>query len=350
MTRREVQELGRRLDDKSSTLDQSGLYPEMEAAEDAALLDEWRLQQLKGSRSGRRSDDALQRLVSQLENAPLLLEPNQLRLRLEALDRLDAYFPDAARPVAETAAAGLYLRARAIYARLEAVNRQLYEAIRGEIQRGAGPDGLLEWVHSLPQIREQAGPASGMGYDYLDYDNLDELISGVLQFEEPDDGHAQREPEMVFYQPTPARHIFSLIGLTALTASDVLVDLGSGLGHVPLLVSICTRASSIGIELEAAYVERARQCAQTLNLDRVRFIQQDARVADLSSGTVFYLYTPFTGSILGRVLNLLRREAAGRRIRVCTYGPCTSAIAEEPWLEATEAPQTDRIAVFYSRD
>src|SRR5258708_23154553 len=123
MTRREVQELGRRLDDKSSTLDQSGLYPEMEAAENAALLDEWRLQQLIGSRSGRRSDDALQRLVSQLENAPLLLEPNQLRLRSEALDRLDAYFPDAARPVAETAAAGLHSRAPALYPTLWAVHR-----------------------------------------------------------------------------------------------------------------------------------------------------------------------------------------------------------------------------------
>jgi 16S rRNA A1518/A1519 N6-dimethyltransferase RsmA/KsgA/DIM1 with predicted DNA glycosylase/AP lyase activity len=155
---------------------------------------------------------------------------------------------------------------------------------------------------------------------------------------------------MVFYQPTPARHIFHMIAVTALTASDVLVDLGSGLGHVPLLVSMCTGASSVGIEVEASYVERARQCAQRLNLNRVAFIQQDARAADLSGGTVFYLYTPFTGSTLRCVLNLLRREAATRRIRICTYGPCTSVIAEESWLVATAAPATDRIAVFSSCD
>ncbi len=186
-----------------------------------------------------------------------------------------------------------------------------------------------------------------MGYDYLD-----ELISGVFQLEEPNDEYGHREFEMVFYQPTPARHIFSLIGLTALHATDVLVDLGSGLGHVPLLASICTPASSIGIELEAAYVERAQQCAQKLNLNmnRVRFIQQDARAADLSTGTVFYLYTPFTGSILSRMLNLLRREAATRPIRICTYGPCTSVVAEEPWLEAATAVETHRIAIFSSRD
>jgi 16S rRNA A1518/A1519 N6-dimethyltransferase RsmA/KsgA/DIM1 with predicted DNA glycosylase/AP lyase activity len=155
---------------------------------------------------------------------------------------------------------------------------------------------------------------------------------------------------MVFYQPTPARHIFHMIAVTALTASDVLVDLGSGLGHVPLLVSTCTGASSVGIEVEASYVERARQCAQRLNLNRVAFIHQDARAADLSGGTIFYLYTPFTGSTLRCVLNLLRREAATRRIRICTYGPCTSVIAEESWLVATAAPATDRISVFSSCD
>jgi Methyltransferase domain len=298
--------------------------------------------------------DVFERLVRQLEDEPLLLEPNRLRERLEALDRLDAYFPDIAQPVigSEAAAAGLYRRARAICARLEAANCELYETIRSEIQRGAGPDTLLRWVHSAETedgiglvVEPVVGLANGMGYDYLD-----ELVSGVFQFEEPEAGHVRRESEMVFYQPTPAHHIFRLIDMTGLTATDVLVDLGSGLGHVSLLVSLCSGASSIGIELEAAYVERARQCAQRLNLNKVSFLQQDAREADLSIGTVFYLHTPFTGSILSRVLDLLRREAATRRIRICSYGPCTSVIADEPWLEAAGTPETHRIALFRSRD
>ena len=193
-------------------------------------------------------------------------------------------------------------------------------------------------------MENAATAVSGMGYDYLD-----ELIGGVFEFEEPEDREISREPEIVFYQPTPARHIFHMIGLASLTASDVLVDLGSGLGHVPLLVSICTPARSIGIEMETAYVERARQCAERLNLDRVAFLQQDARAADFSTGTVFYLYTPFTGSILRTVLDRLRREAASRPIRICTYGPCTSVIAVEPWLEASAVPEPDQIALFSSR-
>jgi hypothetical protein len=291
--------------------------------------------------------DALERLVEQFdEDEALLLDPSQLRRRVEAMDLLDAHFPDASQPISDAASntAELYRRARAIYARLEAVNCELYEGIRGEIRRGGRPDALLRWAASSVEMEGVAGPANGMGYDYLD-----ELISGVFQFEEPDAEPVRREAEMVLYQPTPARHIFDLIGLTALTATDVLVDIGSGLGHVPLLASILTCARSIGIELEGTYVERARQCAQSLNLKRVTFIQQDARAADLSAGTVFYLYTPFTGSILSSVLSRLRREAAARPIRICTYGPCTSVIAEESWLEATATTAPHRIALFRSR-
>jgi hypothetical protein len=300
--------------------------------------------------------DAFERLVEQFdENEALLLDPSQLRPRMEALDLLDSHFPDARFPdahfpnapqpisAAASNTAELYRRARALYARLETVNCAIYEGIRGEIQRGCRPGALLRWAASSAEMDDVAGPANGMGYDYLD-----ELISGVFQFDEPD-VEPVRRAEMVLYQPTPARHIFDLIGLTALTASDVLVDLGSGLGHVPLLAAILTSARSIGIELDATYVERAGQCAERLNLNRVTFIQEDARTADLSAGTVFYLYTPFTGSILSSVLSRLRREAAARPIRICTYGPCTSAVAEESWLEGTAAPVSHRIALFRSR-
>ncbi|HEY6386106.1 MAG TPA: class I SAM-dependent methyltransferase [Candidatus Acidoferrum sp.] len=148
------------------------------------------------------------------------------------------------------------------------------------------------------------------GYDYLD-----DLISGVLQFEEPSAEVVQLEHEMVPYQPTPARHIFDLIGRTALTERDFLIDLGSGLGHVTMLTSICTSASCSGIELEPSYVDCARKSARSLNLNNVRFVQGDVRAAD---GTVFYLHTPFIGRILRDVLNLLRKEADRREIRICT--------------------------------
>lgn len=290
----------------------------------------------------------LQTLIAEMVQDRSLVEPARLRQRIEALDRLEAYLLDGQgqiRGAERTIGAGLHGRARAIQARLETVNRKLYQAIRHDIQRGAGPALLLQFAHGSGRNGNAAGRMDGEGYDYLDV-----LVSGVLQFEQPGAEVAGPEVEMVSYQPTPARHIFDLIARTALTERDVLVDLGSGLGHIPLLASICTSARSIGIEREVAYVDCAKRSARALNLTNVTFIQQDARAADFSYGTVFYLYTPFTGTILHAVLDSLRREAAGREIRICTYGSCTSIVAEEPWLEAVGTMQTDRPVIFRYRN
>jgi len=282
-------------------------------------------------------ENALVSLIRELEQDRSLDEPRHLRQRIEALDDLDAYLSDG-QPIGTA----LYHRARAIYAELESVNFRLYEAIRRDIQRGAGGGRLLEW---MPDWNGAPNLVNYRGYDYLD-----ELISGVLQFEEPSAEVVQLESEMVSYQPTPARHIFDLIGRTALTERDFLIDLGSGLGHVTLMASICTSSNCTGIELDPSYVDRARKSARSLNLNNARFIQGDARAADLSEGTVFYLYTPFIGTILRDVLNSLRHEAVRREIRICTFGPCTRVVAEEQWLIAIGVLETDRIAIFRSYD
>ena len=92
--------------------------------------------------------DPLLSLVEQLENEPSLLEPDCLRERLDALDWLDACFPEGG---AHDSADEVELtrRARALGARLEALNRALYEAIRADIQSGTGSgtgtEALLRW-------------------------------------------------------------------------------------------------------------------------------------------------------------------------------------------------------------
>ena len=286
--------------------------------------------------------DSIERLISQWESDDSLLEANQLRLRTEVLDRLDAYFPDTDLHRTDTGSttSELHRRVSAIRARLEAANSLLYQSIRLEIQQGIRP---AAFVRILQQSNSDT-PARGNSYDYLD-----ELTAGVLQLDEPAEAPVHTGPEIVPYQPTPARHIFALVALAAISERDVLLDLGSGLGHLTLLVSACTGARCIGVELEPGYVASARQCAQRLNLSKVSFQETDARDADLSLGTVFYLYTPFSGSILQAVMNSLRRQAALRRIKICTFGPCTYAVSQEPWLEAMMTPETDRITVFLSR-
>jgi hypothetical protein len=280
-----------------------------------------------------------------LEVDSSLFLPGQLRERLIALDDLDAGFggfdsEDSTRCTDSR----LHQRAKALRTRLEVANAELYQSVRSDIVRGGQPRTLLHWLEDSAGQNESKGPLPGLGFDCRD-----ELLSGVLQLREPSEPNFQPSSEMVFYQPTPVRHILHLIAATALAEDDIFVDLGSGLGHVPLLVSMATGAQSLGIEVQAAYVASARECAQSLRLSRVRFIPQDAREADLSSGTVFYLYSPFNGSILTDVLSALRMESTRRSIKICSLGPCTRTVANETWLKASTLPDTGRITVFDSQ-
>jgi hypothetical protein len=281
-------------------------------------------------------------VLRKLERDGELHEPHRLRERIEALDWLDAHFPDGGFD------AGLETetnrRAKTIYDSLEAANCELYQAILGEIQHGARPDTLLRFATDTGQVCGSSGLRQAEGYDYLD-----DLIAGVLQLMEPDAQRAALQSGMVAYQPTPARQLFDWIGRGTLSERDVVMDLGSGLGHVALLTAICTPAQCVGIEVNTSYVDCARRSAEALNLSNAMFLQQDVRDADLSPGTVFYLYTPFTGEMLRTVLDLLQREATRREIRVCTYGPCTPVIAEQQWLKAAGGMEADGIAELCSR-
>jgi len=286
---------------------------------------------------------SLQTLIENLELDSSLRQTDRLRERIDALDLLEVHLLSRHVPADSAAAernAELDRRAEAVRARLETDNAGLYASLRGDIRRGLGADRLLAL---LPRPRDDGTIecARGESYDYLD-----ELVSGILELTPPEAADTNLTSEMVRYQPTPARHIFDLIARTRLGEDDVLIDLGSGLGHVPLLAAICTGARTVGIELEPAYVECARRCAEALNLERATFIRQDARSADFSTGTVFYLYTPFTGSILRAVLDSLRRQAEIREIRVCAYGPCVPTVAEEKWLVADGPVESGRVSAF----
>jgi hypothetical protein len=290
-------------------------------------------------------DHDLHAFLCGLEADSSLFRPEQLRERLIALDDLDVGFggidfEDSTRCTDSR----IHQRAKALRIQLEAANADLYQSVCSEIVRGGRPRALLQLLENSASQNESQISLRGLGFDWRD-----ELLSGVLQLREPSEPNLQLSPEMVFYQPTPVRHILHLIAAIGLAEDDVFVDLGSGLGHVPLLVSMVTGARSLGIEVEAAYVSSARDCAQRLQLKRVQFIPQDAREADLSGGTVFYLYSPFRGSILTDVLSALRMEGARRSIKICSLGPCTRTVANERWLKASAVPDTGRITVFDSQ-
>jgi hypothetical protein len=183
-------------------------------------------------------------------------------------------------------------------------------------------------------VKEYVGvEADNDHYDSPCYDDLDIFINGLFFFKAMPQQTKDLEPDMVYYQKTPARTVFDLVEQAHFTKEDVFVDIGSGLGQVAFLVHLLSGIPARGIEFEPAFCDYARVCATELHLSHVTFINCDARQADYSEGTVFFMFTPFRGAILQDVLEFLRREALRRRIKIITYGPCTAEVAGQSWLE-----------------
>src|SRR5262249_9623769 len=99
----------------------------------------------------------------------------------------------------------------------------------------------------LTTFRRYVGDSRHDTRDDVQYDDLDTLVAGILSTDRVvEDGPVELDPEMVPYQPTPARLILVLIQQIRPTERDVFVDVGSGLGTVPMLVSLLTGARAVG--------------------------------------------------------------------------------------------------------
>jgi len=229
--------------------------------------------------------------------------------------------------------------AEKIRRQLEEVNTQMYHQLRAKISSGCYREKML--MNLLNEYLDQQ-PDSVPQYEETGYDDLDLFFNGLLTHRElPAEIH-EREPEMVYYQKTPARIVLELIKKAAFQPGDVFYDLGSGLGQAVILVNLLTSVLSKGVEFEPAYCNYAKACASELNLSDVEFIKADARHADYSSGTVFFMYTPFKGEMLCDVLGNLHNEAKKRKLRIFTFGSCTHDVARQHWLRQVYEIQNGR--------
>jgi SAM-dependent methyltransferase len=241
------------------------------------------------------------------------------------------------------------LRARAekLRCELEEIDRTLFLKLRTTIRTKA-----LTGNEFKELITEYVDLSSDNPHDQAEpgYDNLDIFINGLSLFQAMPEQTKILESDMVGYQKTPARVVFELVERFHFRQEDVFFDLGSGLGQVAILVNFLTGVTVKGIEFEPAFCDYAGDCAADLNLSNVTFINVDARKADYSKGTIFFMYTPFRGGILEEVLAALRKESLGRKIKIITYGPCTAQVALQSWLELV-APGDSNIykpAIFNS--
>ena len=241
---------------------------------------------------------------------------------------------------------GLEHQAKRLEKCLRAVDAAYFQTLRSQIRtRKQTPETLRALFNRHTPYR-----AGRVGQSHRGYDALDALVQGLFRSDEAPAPTQCLEADMVHYEPAPARAILDLSDQVPMSHEDVFYDLGSGLGHVPLLVYLLTGVTARGVEIDAVYCQHAQRCAAELDLASVDFLHADARDADYTEGTVFFMYTPFTGDVMATVLTALQRQAHHRPLTICTHGACTFEVAAQPWLHPSH-PETTRahtLAVFNS--
>lgn len=129
-----------------------------------------------------------------------------------------------------------------------------------------------------------------------------------------------RDGADVPYVTTPTALIDSMLALAGVTAQDVVYDLGSGDGRIPIRAAETVGARGVGIEIRDDLVREARQRAKDAGVsDRVAFRQGDLFDADISAATVVTLYLlPSVNRALRP--KLLRELEAGTRVVSRNFG------------------------------
>lgn len=121
-----------------------------------------------------------------------------------------------------------------------------------------------------------------------------------------------RTPDIYF---APTRHAIAdaMLQLAGVTAADVVYDLGSGDGRIPIIAAQKYGARGVGIEINPRLVTQSWGNANDAQVaNRVSFKVADLFEADLSDATVVTMY--LSPSIMKRLIPRLRALKPGTRI------------------------------------
>jgi len=120
---------------------------------------------------------------------------------------------------------------------------------------------------------------------------------------------AQMHEAEVLYLPTPHHVVDAMLRLAGVSRADIVFDLGSGDGRIPIAAARKFGARGVGIELDGRMIERARCNAREAGIERlVEFRQEDLFRADLRQATVvtLFLFPDMNLQLRPRLLTELR--------------------------------------------
>ncbi|MDY0207429.1 MAG: class I SAM-dependent methyltransferase [Pseudomonas sp.] len=110
-----------------------------------------------------------------------------------------------------------------------------------------------------------------------------------LIFEE---GFTKVDAELdVIFVPTDELVVEAMLKMAAVTANDVLYDLGCGDGRIVVAAAMERGARAVGVDMDPRRIAEANALAETIGVeDRVEFLQEDLLTVDFSEATVLTLY------------------------------------------------------------
>jgi hypothetical protein len=202
------------------------------------------------------------------------------------------------------------------------------------------------WIRSL-LLRREASPAvfrrTLLGVPTGERDAWLDLVFELDSI--PDDG-----PELprgcVPYLPCSVDVLLRMVDHAGVRASDVFVDVGAGVGRAAVLVHLLTGAAAIGVEIQPGLVHLSRDLTTRLNVPRYSSVEGDATwlTGFITIGSIFFLYCPFSGERLEKVLDDLEPIARTRPIRVCCVD---TPLPPRQWLTLASPPFED-LAIYRS--
>ena len=182
------------------------------------------------------------------------------------------------------------------------VDEALYR--RAHAARAGVESGALRGAALVDQLRQ------------LPFRDRDAWIDEVLGIAAPPPDIPDLPRGSVPYLPCGVDEILALVREVPLGPGHTLVDLGSGLGRVVILAHLLSGVRAHGIEIQESLVRAAASRARELDLGGVTFTHGDVTDERVPlAGSVFFLYAPFNGAMLARVVE--RLAAVAPRPIVC---------------------------------
>lgn len=157
----------------------------------------------------------------------------------------------------------------------------------------------------------------------------------------PDVGDTTDADWQGHYSPTPYRDVFAVLKHAGLTAEDVVVDLGCGLGRVVFAANRLGARRAVGVEIDP---KLHRQCLDSIRhggytADRVEFVCTPAQNFWHDDTTVLFMFHPFGSGTLRSVIEGLDAalDARPRPLRLIYVNPVhDDVIASSRHLEQVE--------------